>query len=482
MKKLGLFIGLLLFTFIISINVSADDSLDNLLIEGLDQIQTEYEAGINPNSINFVNGLSLYSNSGTLAPDKLLVDYLNVDFDRVGDYEVYYYVIFVIDDQEVRFDIATLPIKIVDHTKPVLRGVKPIYVKQNTNQTIDYLDGVWASDNDKSSPLDIKVFNHAVDLTKVGIYNISYYAVDKSGNESLASTSLVVQNERIDVNKPEITVNKSEFNIKSNEQNAEIIYMNSVAASDGEVDLTDFVQYDDSGVDYQTIGQYEVVFMVFDDDGNFTKEVVPVNIVEDNDPPYFINLDDTYDLTINTYDLKNGIIANDDVCGDMSNQIKVTIGTDFDSNKEGYYNVVYSVSDLNGNETSKTVIVHVYDNLAPVITVTSSSLYLKLNDNLDIDDKISVTDNVDSFVNYVLLDNNLDATKVGTYLIEVSATDAHGNEAIKKITVYVYDPESKELYENPIVLGSLVAIGVSAVVTFIGYSISKKNRKKRRRR
>lgn len=480
LKKLGLIIGLIFFSIILSITVSADDSLDNLIIDGLDQIQTEYEAGINPNSINFVYGLSLYSNTGTLAPDKLMVDYLNVDFNRVGNYEVYYYVIFVIEDQEVRFDVATLQIKIVDHTKPVLKGIHSIFVRQNTNSEIDYLAGVSVTDNDKSSPLDIKVFNHGVDVSKVGIYNIGYYVMDKSGNESLSSTFLIVQDEIIDINEPEITVDKSEFNIKANEQNTEEIYMGSVTANDGEIDLTEFVQYDDSGVDYETLGQYEVVFMVFDKDGHFSKEAIIVNIVEDNESPYFENLGDTYDLTINTYDLKNGIKAYDDVCGDVTNQIKFTIGIDFKYDEEGYYNVVYSVIDLNGNETSKTVVVHVYDNLAPVITVTSSSLYLKLNEQLDLDNKISVTDNEDTNIDYVLRDNNLNAAKVGTYLIEVSATDKSGNEASKKITIYVYDPEPNQLYENPIVLGSLVAIGVSAIITLGGYSISKKKKKRRR--
>jgi len=477
MKKSLLFVGIMLMILISHINdVSADEPIDNLLIAGLDQIQTEYEAGINPNTINFVEGLSLYSNTGTLTPDKILVDYLNVDFQRVGNYDVYYYVIYVIDNQEVRFDIVTLPIQIIDTTKPILKGVQPIFI--NRNGEVDYLAGVSAVDNDKSSPLNINVFNHSVDLSKEGIYNIGYFVSDTSGNYTKANTIVVVQNEKIDNNLPQITVNLTEFNIKLNQYNMESIYTSAIHATDGDVDLTSFVQYDDSGVDYQNLGEYEVIFMVFDRDGNFTYEIVPVNVLEDNAPPYFENLGDTYNLTINTLDLKNGIIAYDDVCGDVTDRIKVTYGIDFRIDVEGYYDVVYTVSDLNGNESAPVIVtVHVYDNLAPVIT-SPDSLYLKINETLDISKKIIVTDNYDDFVNFTILDNNLNATKIGTYIINVSATDKNGNEAIKNITIYVYDPNPDEFYKNPIVLGSFVAIFVSGVVTLSGYTMSRRKRRR----
>jgi len=156
----------------------------------------------------------------------------------------------------------------------------------------------------------------------------------------------------------------------------------------------------------------------------------------------------------------------------------VTYGIDFRIDVEGYYDVVYTVSDLNGNESAPVIVtVHVYDNLAPVIT-SPDSLYLKINEKLDISKKIIVTDNYDDFVNFTILDNDLNATKIGTYIINVSATDKNGNEAIKNITIYVYDPNPDEFYKNPIVLGSFVAIFVSGVVTLSGYTMSRRKRRR----
>ncbi len=477
MKKMIVVIGIVLYLVLFNTKVLADEPIEDLIINGLDNIQTEYQAGTNPETIDFTEGLTLFSHQGTLAPDKLLVDIGNVKFDEVGTYEVYYYVIFVIADEEVRFDIATLEIEIIDTTRPVLSGVKPIFVKLNSRNEINYLEGVQASDNDKSSPLEIKVFHQDVDITEVGIYNVNYYVVDKSGNDRTASTYVFVQEDMIDLNLPVISVNQNEFNIKVNEQNAEEIYIDAVSATDGQADITPYVQYDDSGVDYTQLGTYEMIYMVFDEDGHFAKTVVPVNVVEDNDAPYFQDLEETKDLTINTTNLKEGISAYDDVCGDVTDRIKVTLGPNFKFDEEGYYDVIYSVTDLNGNETTKTVTIHVYDDEAPVIDVLKTSFKLEIHKTLNIDEFIRVTDNYDEEVDYTLHDNDLDVNKVGTYQIEISSIDEAGNKASKKISIYVHDPNPDVFYENPVVLGSIVAITVSGLMTLIGHSMSKKRRK-----
>ncbi len=477
MRKIGLLLGIMLFALLLHTTVKADESVDNLLINGLDTITTEYEAGINPSTINFTEGLALFENTGTLAPDKLLVDTIEVDFNKVGTYNVYYYVIYMVDNQEVRVNLATLPIQIVDHTLPVLHGVHTIYAQLNTTSPINYLTGVTATDNDKSSPLDIKVFNQSVDITQDGIYHISYFVTDKSGNSTIENSLVVIENPIVDQNKPIITVSTSQFIFKQNEENPN--YLNSVSATDGDIDLTSYVQYDDSGVDYATIGDYEVYFMVFDDDGNFTEVSVPVSIVVDNDPPTFTNLKDgdTIDLTINTTDLKQNIEATDAVCGDMTSRITVELGLNFSFSLEGEYPVVYSVSDLNGNTTSVHVTVHVFDNIPPVITAPKT-LYLSLNDTLDLVGKITVTDNYDAQVNYQLENNNLDPSKVGTYMLDVTAEDQAGNIATSKIMIYVYDSTKVKLYENPIILGSLVGIGASGIVIIFGYVLTKGKRRR----
>lgn len=472
MKKYVLLMGILFFVIITHGYVMAEGSLADLEIRGVEEIQSVFEAGSNPSSEIFVEGLELYSNiSGELVPDKLLVDMGTVDFDRVGTYYINYY---VLDLDDSHFVITTKEINVVDTTKPRINGVQLIRVQEGTKaSTINYLAGISATDNDLSSNLDIKVFNYEVDLTKVGSYPVSYYVVDKSGNDFFVSTRLYVEsNETSDRNKPMITLEKDVFYFDLNRDDPD--YLDNVIAMDGEIDLTSEVRYDDNSVDYKTVGEYKVYFSVIDADGNLATKETKVIIVDDVTPPEYVNLDDTYDLTINTNDFLKNVQAIDLVWGDVTDRIEVTPGSDFDFHIEGFYDVVYTVSDLSGNELSKVIKVHVYDNLPPVITAPEF-INIKINEELDLLNEISVEDNVDTNLTYTLHKNNLDLTTVGSYLIDISTIDSSGNETTKQILIYVYSSKFDKIYENPIILGSVVGIAVSFIISMLGVKFTKRN-------
>jgi len=448
-------------------------------IEGLENIPNQFEAGTYPSEDVFVQGLAIYNHDGTLVKETLLVDLLNVDFDRVGKYEVIYYFMYVDSlGNEQRFEIARLPITIVDTTKPVLHGVKTIEVTQNQTAPIDFLQGVSATDNDKGSILDIKVFHQGVDLTKTGLYPISYFVSDNSGNYTTAKTYVYVKPPKEDPSKPRIEVAVENIYLQIGTVNPHVYYKSVVKAYDGSTDITEFVQYDDSNVDYNKLGTYQVIFIVFDTDGNFDVKTVNVNIVNDITPPYFINLPEVITVTINTTDLLKGIRAYDEVCGDVTDRIRV-YGT-IDYTKEGYYNVVFEASDPNGNIIQKHVTVHVTDNVPPVIEAPDS-IYLKKNGTLNIADQIKVTDNYDKDVSFTINMDGLDATKVGAYFITINAKDKHNNSASKTITVYVYSTEPNNLLENPIIVGSVVAVFVSSITNLFPFLIFRKKYSRRRR-
>ncbi len=473
MKKFTLLMVLLVFIILGQVYASADET-SGFEIIGLDEIQSVFEAGAKPSSSFFVEGLELYDNSGGLVPDKLLVDMVEVDFNRVGTYQIYYYGLTIGD--ESRYDIAIKEINIVDTTKPKLKGIQPITVKVGTKKAdIDYLDGVSATDNDLSSKIVIDVIDANVNLSEVGSYPLIYYVVDNSNNVTIESTRVFVENnEPIDKNLPMITLDKDIFYFDLNHEFPN--YLEYVMAVDGEIDLTSEVRFNDSGVDYNTVGDnYKVLFIVMDADGNLATIEAKVVIEDDITPPDFINLGDTYDLTINTNSFLKNVKAIDKVWGDVTNRIVVTPGSDFDFHKEGYYDVTYTVSDLSGNVTPpKIVKVHVFDNLSPVITAPEL-INIKANSKLDLLGKISVKDNIDTDLNFVLHENNLDLTTVGSYLINISAIDSAGNKATKQIIIYVYDTKHDKFYENPIILGSLVGMGVSLVLSVLGVKFNKKN-------
>ena len=459
---------------VLSFQASAEENTYNII--GLENIKREYEAGTKPETINFVEGLELYTNEGVLVKEKLLVDYSNVDFNRIGTYKIHYYVLFLVDDYEIKKEITTLEIKITDSLPPKIEGVKPIIVQVNSKE-IDYFKNIKVSDNDLSSPLNISVLNHNVNLTKVGIYPISYVVSDKSGNKTTKTTFVSVV-EKIKESKLYLIIDKTEFNIMINHHSPHIYYKEAISCFDGEEDISDKVIIIDDGVDYTKLGKYQVSFFISDKYGNIIQEDAIVNIVEDNEPPYFINLEDIYELTINTTNFFKGIEAYDEVCGDVTDRIDVELGKGFRFDVEGDYLVKYIVSDYNGNELTKEVIIRVIDNLAPEIEAPDT-IYIKVKQPIDLAGKITVIDNVDGEIkDYILHDNNVNIAKVGTYFIDISAVDSKGNEAVKRITVYVYDDSIKNIYEHPVVIGSLSGLIISSIVCSLTYRRLKKHLRK----
>ncbi len=94
-----------------------------------------------------------------------------------------------------------LNLKVIDDIKPTIEGVKDITIY--VNEEIDFLKNVIVKDNSHD---DVKIeVNGDYDKSKVGEYQLSYVATDKSGNEEIKYFKLNVEekknlNENINVN------------------------------------------------------------------------------------------------------------------------------------------------------------------------------------------------------------------------------------------------------------------------------------------
>lgn len=474
MKKYLFLLGLIVC---ISISLLRIEAAEDVVVIGLENVLNVYEAGTDPDSIDLTNGLQLnIIHENVLADDKLFVDYSLVDFNKVGIYPVTYYVLYLVDEENVRVDLTTLDISIEDTTLPSLYGVTPLVVEINTKLTdINFLNGVSATDNDLGSDLDIKVFNiNSINTSKVGVYPINYVVSDDSLNYTKKQTLVFVSDiDYSDTTKPTLTINQESLSVGLNSGVHDYLQYAEAIDSDG-TNLNDFIQYDDSNIDYTTIGKYELLYMVSDFSGNLESKKVDVYVVDDTSNPYFINFPDIILTTINApFDLKEGIKAFDDVCGDLTDLIDYS--TNIDITKFGEYTVTFNVADLNNNETSKSVQVIVGDYINPTI-IGESSFDIKKGADFNIYDFLTITDNYDDDLTIETKLNGLNLNKTGSYLIEVSATDNSGNVTIKKIMVDVGESNNK-IYQNPVLLGSLVGVVVSGMVTIVGIVMHKKRRK-----
>ncbi|WP_081096600.1 MULTISPECIES: DUF5011 domain-containing protein [Vibrio] len=201
-----------------------------------------------------------------------------VDTNQLGRYEVAYFA------QDSRANSATVirTINVVDREAPVLilQGNNPLEVALGSNFNDP---GATVTDN-ADDMVEIAV-NGSVDVNTVGSYEVSYSAIDASGNESSTTREVVVK----DLEAPVINLN-GESNI--------MLFVGDIYEEQGATaldnldgDLTNEVV--SSGiVDHTLAGTYYVEYSVYDTAGNFGEATREVIVVEKS-----------YDITFRDSDL-----------------------------------------------------------------------------------------------------------------------------------------------------------------------------------
>ncbi len=161
---------------------------------------------------------------------------------------------------------------VVDTTAPTLEGVRDrlIYL----GQTADLKEGVTISD-DLDSNARLIVDCSGVDQTKPGVYQVTYTAMDTSGNKTVKTAKLTVAH---DTTGPQILG----VNALSIYQGSTVSYRKGVIVKD-DYDTAPSLSVDSSGVDLSQPGVYEVVYTATDAMGNTTTLTTTITIKEKPD-------------------------------------------------------------------------------------------------------------------------------------------------------------------------------------------------------
>lgn len=99
----------------------------------------------------------------------------------------------------------------------------------------------------------------------------------------------------------------------------------------------------------------------------------------------------------------------------------------------GIYTVTYYAKDAHGNETTKTITVKVKSK--PVITI--SDIDLKVGDDFEPLDYVTVTDEYDKNIKITSVENLVKTSKPGTYSVTYKAVNSFGVEVVEKVEVLV---------------------------------------------
>lgn len=191
-------------------------------------------------------------------------------FNEIGDYDVE----LRAQDDYGNMAVKTIRVSVVDKTAPALKGLKASYVLAETDEEPDYLDGVTAVDEidgDLTDCISLDAVN--VSYGVVGDYTVSYSVADNAGNITTESVPVTIK----DTTPPTLSLSETSFTITAGDSAPD--YSSGVSAYDTQDgNLISSVTIDDSEVDYNTPGTYEVTYRIADNSGNATKKTASVTV------------------------------------------------------------------------------------------------------------------------------------------------------------------------------------------------------------
>lgn len=159
-----------------------------------------------------------------------------------------------------------------------------------------------------------------------------------------------------------------------------------------------------------------------------------VNIVDEDSPVINLKGEDehTYCPSV-TYE-EEGYEASDEYDGNLTDNVQSSVTS------EG---ILYTVYDSSGNKGEALRKINYEDKEKPKISLKGNSrVYQKVNSTYK-DLGYSVSDNCDDSVE-VILENEVDTSKVGEYKVKYTAKDKAGNESSVVRTVVVYSEDGKK--------------------------------------
>lgn len=136
---------------------------------------------------------------------------------------------------------------------------------------------------------------------------------------------------------------------------------------------------------------------------------------------------------------------------DCSSDIRID-SSNLDTSKVGIYHIVYTyVLDMNHVKTLYRTI-NVIDEDAPVITLLGSNVYTMLVNDVYEEAGVIVSDNSnEDLQENVIIENNVDVTRPGSYTVRYTVKDSSGNESSISRTVivkYNYSSSTNSILSN----------------------------------
>lgn len=351
----------------------------------------------------------------------------------------------------------TITYHVIDYEAPEL-SFTDTSINTKYNVKPDYLSILNAWDN--SGEIEsVVVHDSHVDYSTIGIYDIYIDITDPSKNTTSIELELYV----VDNIKPRISLIKTLEISLGEDINPEEFF---IGYDDYEKTITNKIKFE--YYDKEKLGLQYIYASLSDLSGNTTRMQFQLNIIDDIAPLISFNTNDVK-IDINerlTFDLFKSFIK--EVSDNSSNVQIDDVKIDFSSvlSELGSYEVIYTLSDDDGNTISKTLAIRIVQTQGP--TITCKDVVIKKGEALQeslIKNYIEIYDEFDpTAANSLKIDfGSVNLNVAGTYLVLVSACNSSGVFSYETLKITVVGDSINFLKYWPVLLIALAPLG------YVGY-------------
>lgn len=392
--------------------------------------------------------VDLYDNYDQITPSEVIIQ-TDLLIHTIGQYSVTY----TIKDQSNNLTSKTLKVMVRD-TKPPLVVVSKALIFEVFKEIEPWAMYFDIEDNhDDLIHLEIK-YQHQLNLEKLGIYIIEVMVKDRSKNEA----TYMFYAEVVDVTSPEIDVLDAIIITDFKKPN----YIERIKIKDNYATLKELtIIIDDSHIDYENIGMYEIEIIATDPSGNTSKKMIDVLIVDIIPPEITLKTTSiTIDVQVQSLHLSSYIDnVYDNVTSLEINDVIISHNIEF--GKVGKYDVFYHVSDASLTSTTMTLEVFIDVLYEPMIT--SKDLHFILGEPINLYDALEISSsNIEDI--HMYYDEQL-YHRPGMYEVRFVIYDISGNHQVITSLVTIEKPQLQQVVQQYLPIITTMFIGL--IISFI---------------
>ena len=321
-----------------------------------------------------------YISDDTTSRDELtiLIDDSYVLYSMVGTYDASITAIDKYNNQS-KIDFQ---IKIVDNTKPQISVIKPLILSYGS--FLDVSEYFLATDNCNGDLTKLIVID-GLDNKKLGLQEIIVSVTDYSNNSNQIKVSATV----IDDQKPVFLLKQNEVTLDvGNFKSYDYDFFKSfiVDVSDNHTKFENLIIRIDYSKMLNSISDYEIIYTIEDESGNYSTDFMIVKLREMNGPNIIgedvvtIKLGEDIDLL--------SLVEVEDYYDENAKEKLEILSTNFDKNVAGKYEITYICYNSSGNYSTKIVVINVIDDNPKMDLEEEDNKTDLIEDDLNKDDEI----------------------------------------------------------------------------------------------